>query len=343
MKKLILFLALVLILSYGVYSCTDFRLANSDKYQMSGRTMDFAVDMDSYIFAVPRGLDVQSMIADGSKGLTWKSKYGYVAVNGFHADGYCDGLNEEGLSFAGLWLPGTKYPARASDNWVAITDCAKWILGNFATVDEVKAALKGTTIIGAYVKEMKMTPPLHFIVHDAKGGDLVVEFVGGEMKLYDNPYLVLTNKPTFDWQVSNLNNYVNLTNNNATDAVLHPAGNGSGMLGLPGDSTPPSRFVQAYFLNRYSPEPKDLKGAVSNTLHVLNAVQLANGEVAEGDYTEWSAIRDHTNKVYYFRHNENPTLRRIELKKLNLKEGARVKSIRIEGGKWYEDITEKLK
>jgi choloylglycine hydrolase len=304
--------------------------------------MDFAVDMDSYIFAVPRGRDVQSMLADGSKGLMWTSKYGYVAVNGFHADGFCDGLNEKGLSFAGLWLPGTRYPGKEGDDWVAITDCAKWILGNFESVDEVKAALKKTTIIGAYVKEMKMTPPLHFTVHDAEGKDLVVEFVDGEMKLYDNPYLVLANKPTFDWHVKNLDNYVNLTNENASDPVLHQAGNGSGMLGLPGDSTPPSRFVQAYFLNRYSPTPKNLKGAVSNALHVLNAVQVANGEVAEGDYTEWSVIRDHSNKVYYFRQNENPTLRRIELKKLNFKEGAKVRSIRIEGGTWYEDVTEKL-
>ena len=78
----------------------------------------------------------------------------------------------------------------------------------------------------------------------------MVEYVGGRLHLYNNPLGVITNSPPFDWHLNNLRNYVNLSANNVPQLKLkginiYPTGQGSGMMGLPGDVTPPSRLVRA--------------------------------------------------------------------------------------------------
>ncbi|GAG62989.1 unnamed protein product, partial [marine sediment metagenome] len=204
-------------------------------------------------------------------------------------------------------------------------------------------ALSEVYVCGAYVEELEIIPPLHLAIHDAYGKNLVVEFVNGETKFYDNPNQVLTSFPFFDWQTTNLRNYLNITNKNATDEFLKKIGNGSGMLGLPGDATSPSRFVRAYFLNRYSPEPKSIQEAVSHSLHIINAIEVTNGQVASGEHTQWSLVRDHANKVLYFRDNQNQNLRAIELTKLDLTPRAQIKSLPITAGSnWHYKVSDQL-
>src|ERR1035438_9464972 len=91
--------------------------------------------------------------------------------------------------------------------------------------------------------------PLHYVLHDAKGNSIVLEWVGGKLNIYDNTVGVMTNSPTYDWQMTNLRNYVSLSPDNAKPVTVNGVqyaanGQGSGLLGLPGDPTPPSRLVQ---------------------------------------------------------------------------------------------------
>ena len=79
---------------------------------------------------------------------------------------------------------------------------------------------------------------------------MVIEYVNGAAHVYDNPIGVFTNSPAFDWHITNLRNYVNLSPINVAPVklsgkTLKGLGQGSGLLGLPGDYTPPSRFVRA--------------------------------------------------------------------------------------------------
>ena len=85
---------------------------------------------------------------------------------------------------------------------------------------------------------------------DASGKSIVIEYVGGKLNVFDDPLGVVTNSPSFDWHMANLRNYVNFSMTNVPpvklgSVKLEPFGQGSGMLGLPGDFTPPSRFVRA--------------------------------------------------------------------------------------------------
>ena len=92
--------------------------------------------------------------------------------------------------------------------------------------------------------------PFHYVVYDAAGASIAIEPIGGKLKIYDNPLGVMTNSPTFDWHMTNLRNYIALNPRNVPPLKIdgmtfRQFGEGSGMLGLPGDTTPPSRFVRA--------------------------------------------------------------------------------------------------
>ena len=45
---------------------------------------------------------------------------------------------------------------------------------------------------------------------DAAGEAIVLEFVHGALRAHNNTVGVLTNDPTWDWHVANLNNYASL-------------------------------------------------------------------------------------------------------------------------------------
>ena len=57
---------------------------------------------------------------------------------------------------------------------------------------------------------------LHWAIEDAEGKHIVVEVVGGVANIYDNTAGVMTNDPPLPWQLTNLNQYVNLSPNSPT-------------------------------------------------------------------------------------------------------------------------------
>jgi choloylglycine hydrolase len=228
-----------------------------------------------------------------------------------------------------------------------------WILGNFRTVDEVKKAIREVRVWASVVPELNVAPPVHFAVHDAEGNNIVIEFIKGEVNIYDNPIGVMTNAPTFDWHLTNLRNYVNLTSQNAgpltvKDTTLTPTGNGSGMLGVPGDWTPPSRFVRAVMFVHFADPVKSALDGVGLAAHILNTVDIPHGTIAEKgndsplvDYTQWVEIKDLTNRVLYVRDYKDLSLRAIDLKRLDFAPGAKTKSIPLESdGYGIREITD---
>lgn len=105
----------------------------------------------------------------------------------------------------------------------------------------------------------------------------------------DNPISVLTNAPNFDWHMTNLRNHINLTNVNVDDlklgsTTLPKLGQGTGLLGLPGDYTLASRFLRATAL-AYSAAPV---GAVAEK------VVAKDGSKTTFSYeqTQWVTVYD---------------------------------------------------
>ncbi|MBT3261263.1 linear amide C-N hydrolase [bacterium] len=315
---------LLSIVSQPIIACSDFLLNNSGNSVVSARTMDFGIPLQAEVVVMPRG----------QKYMQWTSKYGFVGTNAANLPAFTDGLNEKGLSVGTLWLTATKYQDVSKlpqEKVIQVRDVANWILGSFATVDEVKKGLKKVVVTGSPFKEMNnMVLPLHLAIHDRNKKSIVVEFVGGKMQIYDNPHNVMTNDPQFPDQIKNLDQYKNLTNTR------------EGMLGLPGDSMPESRFVRIYTLNKFVQKSKNTREAVNNAKHIMDRITMVNGE-RTGYITEYGLIRDHKNLVYYVVDDENMNLRALDMKKLDFSPGAKRLAMSISADNWFVPANGELK
>jgi choloylglycine hydrolase len=242
-----------LLLSQEVFACTSFQVKANDGTVVIGRSNEFGIDAHSQIVFEPAGKEFVSKTPDGKTGKTWTTRYAFLGINGLGlVESFAEGMNEAGLSVEGLFFEQTKYePVEQKESHLAISsnDFASWILGNFTTVDELKKELSNVHIWGDTIPMFGRSLPLHFAVHDPSGKCLVVEFINGEKKVYDNPVGVMTNMPELPWQITNLRGYLNTNASNpkAKDfngVSITPTGAGSGWLGMPGDWSPPSRFVR---------------------------------------------------------------------------------------------------
>lgn len=322
-KSLLFFLCLFF---SDLFACTNFSLEDKSKHFVVGRSMEFAIDLESKIIIVPRGIHQQSQVKNQTA-MSWTQRYGFAGLNAFNNDRMiADGINEKGLSIGGLWFPETEYPKLRSyelSRTINLQDLGTWILGMFATVKEVEKALHEIAIFPEPLKGLGEVPPLHLAIHDQLGGAIVVEFVKGKMNIYDNSVGVLTNSPNFEWQVTNLRNYLSLSSRNVSSkhfdgAVLSPTGQGNGMFGLPGDWTPPSRFVRIAAMKAFISKAQTRKENVNLAFHLLNTVDIPRGVVESSkgdsaDYTQWIVVKDLTGGKLYYRTYDNLNIHSIDL------------------------------
>jgi choloylglycine hydrolase len=328
---LALLVTTTLVAPHVAQACTSFLLPTSDGGSVYGRTMEFAFDLESQAIVIPRNYALAAQGPDNKPGMTWSSKYAAVGMNALDEGVLIDGMNEKGLAGGILYFPdNAEYtdPAKADPaKSLAPWDFLTWALTSFATVEEVKAALADVVVIDLVQPIMKIAPPVHYTLHDASGASIVIEPVGGTLKVYDNPTTVMTNSPPFDWHMTNLRNYVKLSDHEAAPLKVRdmtidpPAGVGSGMLGIPGDPTAPSRFIRAFaYLKSAAPVAGGIE-SVRLAEHILNNFDLPKGYIREKqpgqpdmlDYTQWSTIADLQNGVFYVKTYEDPTLRSVSL------------------------------
>jgi penicillin V acylase-like amidase (Ntn superfamily) len=295
--------------------CTAVDVMATDGSVVAGRTMEWAFDMQWTLVSVPKGTPL-TLSAPPSLGLpaaTVSTRYAVVGVSAGVIPGgvLLEGQNSAGLGMSGNFLPGfTEYQTvtPTDTRYVSILGFGGWALGNHASVDELRAALPAIKVWSDSSLATGPTPPtVHFVFTDRSGAGVVVEFVGGALRLYDNTVHVLTNAPTYDWHLLNVRNYLNLSTMGVQSQQIGSAnvtalGQGGGVLGIPGDYTPPARFVRAAFMRHNVTPPADATAAVQTVGHILNTVdiplgiaQSRDGTNVVSDYTQWVAIKDLTN------------------------------------------------
>jgi choloylglycine hydrolase len=318
-------------------ACTSMIFKAEDGTRIYARTMEWgASDLKSEMMLAPRGFAFSSDLGEGKSGAAWSARLGFVGVN---ADGLpyaTDGMNEAGLTVGALFFPGFAQYQEPKAGELATTvsnvDLVNYILSNFKTVAEVREAMPKIRVVrNAAIEKQFGTPlPLHHIVSDPTGASIVIEYMDGKLSIDDNRVGAMTNSPGYDWHLLNLRNYANLTPRPAPassiDGVsLAPFGAGSGMLGLPGDFTPPSRFVRAVaFVNTMIPA-RDAADAVNAASVMLNNFDIPKGLVREGaspedfhlGYTQWSVIADMSHRVYYYWTMYDRRMRSVDLGKLD--------------------------
>ena len=310
------------------FACTGISLKAGDGTAIRGRTLEFGFPMRSKVLVVPAGKEMSGTLPDGGKGLTYTSRYAFVGANALGLPVILDGINDQGLSVGLFYFPGyAKYTDVTDENKnhaLAPQEFGVWALANFATVDEVREAVKNIVLVPTPAPGLGSPQGIvagaHFFIQDKSGKSIVVEPVDGTLKVHDAPLGVMTNAPTYDWHMTNLTNYINLSVKDVDQAkvgtVTIPAfGSGAGLLGLPGDFTPPSRFVRAVVYSQSAAPNKTADDAVLSAFHILNQFDIPKGAAREhekdehgnvlADYTIWTAASDLKVKRYYFRTYEN--------------------------------------
>ncbi len=334
MHKTIFFatLAACLGLIHGADACTGITLKSRDNATVVARTMDWSgAETNNLYVIVPRGHNQQSLLPDGTMdGMSFISLYGYAGIATEQPEFIIDGTNEAGLSAALFYFPeyGKYQPYNEDNKDISLADfqVVSWILSRFSTIDQVKQAINNVRIINVD----SSAGTVHWRITEPNGRQVVLEIIDGVPNFYENEIGVLTNAPGFPWQMTNLNNYVNLHPGGAGPTKFGPItlrafGSGSGFLGLPGDFTPPSRFVRAAFFKTYSLEQDTGPATVDQAFHILNnfdvplGVQFAVGGAPNNmpSATQWTVATDLKNMTIYYHTMYNRTIRSLDMKPID--------------------------
>ena len=335
-------------------ACTGIRLVAKDGTIICARTMEVGIDLKSNLIVVPQGRAYVGTAPEGAPGLHWTTKYGFVGPNAFDMPYVCDGLNEKGLAVGNFLFPGTAGYQKIEKDDVAQTiashEVAVYLLGTCANVQEAVEALQAVRVCSGDIEPYSFLGPLHYVLHDADGNCLVVEYVDGQMNIHENPLGVVTNSPTFDWHLTNLRNYIHLSAENAAPIVLSGEkfagfGQGTGMLGLPGDFTPPSRFIRAVVFSQVALPTDTADQCLQQAFHLLNQFDIPLGATRENqngklyaDYTSWTVAADVKHLRYYFHTYQNRHIKMVDLAKLDLS-AKDIKTISMQDGESPEDVT----
>ena len=336
--------------------CTSLLYFDAANRPYLGRTLELSVELPYQVSFVPTDLDFSSTVA-GFKPVTWKTGLAYLAVTmpgAMPQPGvpFAPGDMKivEGVNTAGLTFSVQSYPTAGGDDpaadaqkpMLSAIDLGAWVLGQFTTVADVKAALENQEVLVDAVPLLggqKM--PFHYGLHDATGASMVIEFHHGVRTIHDNPVGVMTNAPQFDWHLTNLNNYTFLTNVDHSKArfggfdVVQP-GAGIAKAGLPPSDTSVDRFVRAAYYAQFAEKQTDADKAVQMVAHLMNNFDRPRGitvdppEQGSGhlhlegqkldaiptEFTSWTSLTDLARRQFHVRDSGGMSYATFDLPKL---------------------------
>lgn len=309
--------------------CTALSIKSKEGNNFFGRNMDLEYNFNQSVIVIPRNYKYENKVTGKMVG----GKYAIIGMGSVIDDhaAMADGMNEKGLACAGLNFAGYAYyeenKVEGKEN-IAPYDFILWVLFNHETVDEVKEAINNIELVNVPLNEKYPVPTLHWMVVDKSGKSIVIEKTKSKFSIYDNTVGVLTNNPTFDWQLTNLNEYIGLTEEHPKetkwcDQEIKALGVGAGTRGIPGDFASVSRFVRIAFIKSRMPEVDNIS-AIPQFLHMLDYVAMVKGGAMtpEGkeDFTLYSSCMNQEKGIYYYKTYSNNRINAIDINKEDLNE-----------------------
>lgn len=304
--------------------CTAATYKTKDFY--FGRTLDYEFSYGDEVTITPRNFPFH-FIKKGKINTHYAMIGMAYVVEEFPL--YYDAINEKGLGIAGLNFVGNAYyndeEINGKDN-ITQFEFIPWILSQCATVKEARNLVERINLLNIPFNDKLPLAQLHWIISDSMES-ITVESLKEGIKIYENPVGVLTNNPTFDKQMFNLNNYMNLStkspeNNFAKSLNLKEYSRGMGAIGLPGDLSSQSRFVRVAFTKMNSISGDGEKESVSQFFHILNSVDQQRGCCNLGDnkyeITIYTSCCNTNKGIYYYTTYDNHQITAIDMYKENL-------------------------
>lgn len=303
--------------------CTAVTYKTRDHY--FGRNLDLEYSYREAVTITPRNYPFRFR-----KAASLQSHYAMIGMATVIDDYplYYEATNENGLSMAGLNFPGiARYlPEKEDMDNITPFEFIPWILGQCATVDDVKARLERLNLVDISFSSEFPLSPLHWIIADREQS-ITVEPMEDGLHIFDNPIGVLTNNPPFDFHLYNLRNYLNVSIDPAVSRFsehfdMQPYSNGMGGIGLPGDFSSASRFVKAAFVKLNSLSGESEAESVSQFFHILSSVAMPRGSVRmrpnEYEITLYSCCCNVDRGIYYYTTYDNSRITGVDMHRENL-------------------------
>ena len=229
-------------------------------------------------------------------------------------------------------------------------------LGNFKSVREVRDKIKKDAFPRVWGEVLEgHSFDLHYSIMDKSGEGIIIEFTKEGRKVHENKLGVMTNSPTYDFHLLNMKNYIHLSKYardplKLGEMTFKATGQGNGLLGVPGDFTPPSRFVRTAAMVHFSKKPRNWKEAYNLAFHIINTVDIPKGVASskssdgkeEFDYTQWVVVKDLKRRQVYFRSYDDLRVRKIDLPKMSKETEKLGMAVETELGMDIVDVSEKL-
>ena len=333
-RKTVIFFLLSLFLTGSVLlfahskvaACSRVLSANNGQAVLVGRNMDWPEFTPTDLWVFPRGIQHSGLIKKNP--LKWTSKYGSLLVVSSGEDEHIvvDGLNEKGLAANLLWLNESDYGTRDEKlPGLSISLWAQYCLDNFATVDEAVRSFQSSPYqvvslsiaVGSKIKKVS----LHLSLADKTGDSAIIEYINGKAVIHHNRnYVVMTNDPPYEQQLSNLEQYEGF----------------GGIKPLPGTTQASDRFVRASYYLKYMPKPKSLREAVAEVFSITRNVSqpfrdMSDPKNPSSSATIWRGVADLSDNVYFYESTISPSVVWAKLNKFDLSKGAPAMKINLSG------------
>ncbi len=297
-------------------TCIDFK--TKDHY--FGRNLDLEYRFNEKVIITPRNYPFE--LKNGSAIRTKYAMIGMASIKDSYPL-YAEATNEKGLSMAGLYFPkNAHFCSEHKDKFnLCPYELIPYFLGLYTTIAELRDILLNLNITDIPLTPDLPVAQLHWMISDDTEC-IIVEQMQDGLKIYDNPMGILTNNPPFGFHLANLNNYMNLTpdcpkNRFSSRLDLQQYGMGMGAIGLPGDTSPASRFVRASFTKFNSVCEDDEESSVTQFFHILDSVSVVKGTTLtkEGllDLTTYSCCINTTRGIYYYKTYNNNQITAIRM------------------------------
>ena len=316
MRRILLSVIVMLLSLSAVFSsdCTSFAWENQDgSLHFLGRTYDMFGDLSGNRIAVAGPEYEMSLSLDGSR--KEKTDYGFVGISviGLPSPIIVDGINEKGLMGALLNFPdyghfNTQKDANHTDIHPAFF--LGYILGTCSSVDEVAERVKTLNFTDELVYGSLMS--VHFIFSDRTGEAIIVEPDEDGITVHRNTIGVMANAPDYEWQKTNLKNYVSISNIDPAPRTIagetfSAFGHGTGgSFGLPGGYASPARFVRMAFMKEFAPKGVDEMDSVTRMFNSFGVVYVPAGilrqsaESEDSEQTLCTSVMCSESLTYYF-------------------------------------------
>jgi len=265
--------------------CTGFFFQTKDGKYICGRTLEFGLPLVWKQVTTTHGVY-------GTMGQFPNKQEWYMV----------DGINREGLFVGSFFYPHYDYEYSKEEEQEKINlytgELNLYLLNNCKCVKDVIERLNILNILETNIDGTLFS--LHWLVCDLSGQCIVLENKNKKLIAYKNDHGVITNSPSFPEQLENLKNYPDLSKYNKPGSISQ----GSGAIGLPGDSTALSRFVRANFYNMNLIQPSNSEEGKEALIRLLHNFDIPIGSVQDKEentievtqYTVSYCINDYTMK-----------------------------------------------